>query len=109
MPHLELFCACVSQTCPKLSGMPKKGYFWDLGMLKFFPSKLMVIASSLSSSLASTGFHRNALLSESGGSLHSVVWTRQLIYPFPEEHLGCFPVLVMMSKAAVNIRGQIVV
>lgn len=58
--------------CPKVSKKPKRGYFWDLGMLKFFPYKLTVIASLLYTISAYERYHRNALLLDGRGDLHSV-------------------------------------
>lgn len=89
--------------------MPKKGYFGGLGLFEIFPSKLMVIASLLHTILASTSFHQNTVLSESGESGHSIAWMHLFVYPLPEEHLGCFQVFVIMSKAAINTRVQIFV
>ena len=45
--YIDLFRVSVSKMCPKVSEKTKRGYFLDLGMLKKFPCKLMVIASLL--------------------------------------------------------------
>lgn len=46
--------------CPKIAEKPKGGYFLGLGMLKVFPYKLLVIASSLSATSAYERFHGNS-------------------------------------------------
>lgn len=63
----------------------------------------MVIASLLHTILASTLSSERPHFVVGGGTLHFTVWTHQFAYPFPKEHLGCFPVVVMMDQAAVNI------
>lgn len=67
----------------------------------------MVIASLLHSILASTLSSERPRFAVGGGTLHFTVWTHQFAYPFPEERPGCFPVVVVMDQAAVNIRVQI--
>ena len=47
MLYLNLFCASVSEMYLKVSEKPKRSYFLGLGMLKIFPYKLTIIASSL--------------------------------------------------------------
>lgn len=88
------FCASINKMCPKVSEKPKRGYFLDSGMLKIFPSKLRVIASSLNAVSAYKRFCRNALLSDRRGSLYLLFQVTLII---PVGLFTSFPFFILHS------------
>lgn len=67
--YLYSFGASVSKMCLKISEKYKGFFERGLRMLKNVSGILMIIASLLSAFPAYERFHRNALLSNSGGNL----------------------------------------
>ena len=74
MLYLDLFCASIRRICPEVLEKPKKVFFGGGGSgntQKLF-HMLLAIASLTSVILACESFHRNTLLLDSGGDLHSI-------------------------------------
>lgn len=73
MLYLDLFCAYASKMCARVSGKPERGYFWGLGILKKFSTKINGNCFlALHGIPAYEMFHRNTPLSDSRGNLHGI-------------------------------------